>query len=165
MINLELQGRMYWNYKYYHSDTQMGKFQLSFDDEKVKIWSVEIEEKYRGNGYGQDMVTEIIVEAVRLANQRQLKKLWLYVFEINSLAIHIYKKLGFKIVRGNGITFEMELEINNMQVTVTSEPVMVCWCNKCQTYTTQTALQNGNVMCWCGTENDKSQSLIQTVEQ
>ena len=80
----------------------MGSFELyemAFNqfsnDPVVELWSFGIYGQFRGKGYGQQMLKEVI----ELTRNKQLM---LDVYKDNDIAIHVYKKAGFKVVGDYG---------------------------------------------------------------
>ena len=72
----------------------------------MEIWAFGVYGEYRGQGYGQAMLKEVI------ANWPTMTVV-LFVEKRNERALHIYHKLGFKIVgeyRGGSYAWEMRLE-------------------------------------------------------
>jgi ribosomal protein S18 acetylase RimI-like enzyme len=61
--------------------------------EGASIWSVQVDEEYRGKGYGMVVVNAALAEAIDLG----IKKLYLTVNKDNYIAINLYASLGFKI--------------------------------------------------------------------
>ena len=68
----------------------IGSFDLYDRGGHLEIWSFGIYGKYRGRGFGQQMMRE----AIEIAKNR---KIVLYVLKENKPAIHVYEKCGFKI--------------------------------------------------------------------
>lgn len=56
-----------------------------------EIWSVSVDTKFRQQGYATLMLKRII-------KKFKDKPLRLYVYKSNDIAIHLYEKLGFKII-------------------------------------------------------------------
>lgn len=84
-------------FKVIRSDTleTVGHIQLmniDYDAENCFLGRVLIFQKYRGNGFGREAVRE----AVRIAFENlNLNEIILGVFDFNSSAIELYKKIGF----------------------------------------------------------------------
>ena len=75
-------------------ENPVGGFDLFDDGPKrpLSLWSFGIfEEKNRGNGYGQQMLSE----AIAMAENRDIE---LFVMTSNKIAIHVYEKAGFEVV-------------------------------------------------------------------
>lgn len=53
------------------------------------IWSLSIKEEYRGQGYGQLMMLELMAHFGH-------KHLYLYVEDHNTVARHLYESVGFR---------------------------------------------------------------------
>ena len=60
---------------------------------KLEIWCVNINEEFRRKGYATLMLQRIIRKF-----RKDERPLLLYVLKDNSIAIHLYKKLGFEII-------------------------------------------------------------------
>jgi ribosomal protein S18 acetylase RimI-like enzyme len=70
----------------------------------IEIWSFGIMAEYRGKGLGQQAVREII------SLNTDKKTIVLFCHKDNARALHIYQKLGFKIVgeyRGGKYAWEL----------------------------------------------------------
>ena len=96
--NSAMSGRYKWKSGEEYFDPRndsMGSFDLIDYGSRLEIWSFGIFGKYRGRGYGQQMLKE----AIELAGD---KKLMLYVEKDNDIALHIYEKAGFQIIGNYG---------------------------------------------------------------
>lgn len=62
--------------------------------EVLVIWSVRIYEKFQRKGFATLMLKRIIKKY-----QSDERPLLLHVFKDNEIAIHLYEKLGFEIIR------------------------------------------------------------------
>lgn len=81
-------------------------FESRFIDNAVELWGFSIIGQYRGKGMGQQFLQEIIAHYSN-------NTIVLFVEKTNERALHIYHKLGFKIVgeyRGGNYAWEMRLE-------------------------------------------------------
>jgi N-acetylglutamate synthase len=58
------------------------------------LFDIIVNEKYRGNGYGKDIVLKLLAEAKRL----KINNVYLQVVENNMAANSLYDKIGFKDV-------------------------------------------------------------------
>lgn len=63
----------------------------------LMIWSVKIYEQYRGNGLGKQMLNETLEYITK--NLYDTRKIGLYVYQDNEIAISLYQKLGFSIIK------------------------------------------------------------------
>ena len=63
--------------------------------ETLEISWINVVTKYRGNGYA----TKALLSIIKLAKSRNYKKLVLEAIEDSQDAVHIYKKLGFRIIK------------------------------------------------------------------
>lgn len=70
----------------------------------IELWCFGIYGEYRGKGYGQQLLQEVI-------RRNQKKVIILYVYKSNAKAIHIYEKLGFSIAGEykEGTAWEMRI--------------------------------------------------------
>lgn len=70
----------------------------------IELWCFGIYGEYRGKGYGQQLLQEVI-------QRNQKKVIILYVHKTNARAIHIYEKLGFSIIGEymEGTAWEMRI--------------------------------------------------------
>jgi ribosomal protein S18 acetylase RimI-like enzyme len=83
-----------------------GAFTLVEKEDKFEIWSLGVPPKYRCKGYATQMLREFISEF------DFTKILALYVLKPNTIAIHLYQNLGFKIVgdyKYDCCAYEMQL--------------------------------------------------------
>ena len=81
-----------------HTETNelIGSCYVVHDFKYYKIFCVEILESFQGKGYGTLMLKDIIKKY-----KSKRKPLWLWVSKDNRIAIHLYKKLGFKTAKNN----------------------------------------------------------------
>ena len=99
-------GSLYW---FIHNNQYIGMCDIIksvYVPNAIELWGFRIRENMRGKGYGQQFLCEIIQE---FNNQTIV----LFVEKTNERALHIYHKLGFKIVgeyRGGDYAWEMRLE-------------------------------------------------------
>lgn len=70
----------------------LGEFDVREEDDRFEIWSLKIFERYQRKGYATKMLTEF------LSQFKSSKPIVLYVYKINEVAIHLYEKVGFKII-------------------------------------------------------------------
>lgn len=56
------------------------------------IWDFRIDEDSRGKGYGKDALNELY----NLLKEMKISKLTLHVFAHNTVAVNLYKKMGFE---------------------------------------------------------------------
>jgi len=66
----------------------------------LSISNFEIDEKYRGNNYGYESM-KLIISYLKNKFPKN-NGIYLTVFDINTPAVKIYKKLGFQIVKEKG---------------------------------------------------------------
>lgn len=82
---------------YFDQEEYLGTATLEITDENsVVIWDVEIDENFRGQGYGTKFMTELIGFIYR--NIMLTKKVQLFVRKDNISAIKCYEKVGFKVM-------------------------------------------------------------------
>jgi len=62
-------------------------------NQKVEV-GIDIVEEYRNKGYGTKAYNALIGYCFNYLN---MNKMYLYVFEDNTIAVNLYKKVGFKI--------------------------------------------------------------------
>lgn len=95
--------RTRFKYKYYHTlnmyhvyedGKDVGRFALQLRPDHVHIYSVLIQEPYRRQGLG----TKLMKKALRIASKYR-GLVALDVRPQNTVAIHMYEKLGFKMVQ------------------------------------------------------------------
>ena len=76
----------------------IGKCELSKETWKdgvvYVLWSVKIFEEFQNMGYGNLMLKRVLNR-----NQNTDIPIFLYVYKSNTIALHLYEKLGFKIVK------------------------------------------------------------------
>lgn len=79
------------NYKLINIDGNIvGCILVENKDDGVIIDELYIEEKYRNNGIGTDLINNVI-------SNNNIVYLWVY--KLNVKAIKLYKRLGFKIIK------------------------------------------------------------------
>lgn len=110
-LEREITMLTYRNYLYgdkkvfYHTDTSedyIGCFELSNSIDHFTIWNLMIRERHRCKGNAERMLREFI-EQFNFS-----KPLVLYVLKANKIAIHLYEKVGFKIIGDYGVeAYEM----------------------------------------------------------
>ena len=87
-------------YVFYHNGVFAGSFgildKVYRNQAHLEIYDVLINEQYRNNGLGQQMLCELL-------NMFGHEDLQLGVAQSNLPAYHIYKKLGFKIIRNMNV--------------------------------------------------------------
>lgn len=82
------------NYAYKKSENgwKLSFFSLIELDDRFEIWKLKTREHNRRKGYAEMMLREFI-------EQFDFNKpLILYVYKTNKIAIHLYEKVGFKII-------------------------------------------------------------------
>ena len=90
VCNIQVNTQMYSWKRSEDNKTTMGSFEMFANEDHIELWNVNINSRYRGKGYGQQMIKE----AVELANVIEIV---LYVDNTNDVAIHVYKKCGFVV--------------------------------------------------------------------
>jgi ribosomal protein S18 acetylase RimI-like enzyme len=97
LLSHGLQTKDHYLYTLYDGDQAVGLIWLKANpDQPVKsgfIFDVEIEEKFRGKGYGRQIMTLIEGKARELG----LKSMGLHVFAYNNVAKHLYESLGYEV--------------------------------------------------------------------
>jgi ribosomal protein S18 acetylase RimI-like enzyme len=92
-----LQTKDHYFYTLYDADQAIGMIWLRVEpDRHVKsgfIFDVQVEEKFRGLGYGRQIM--LLIEE----NARELgvKKMGLHVFGYNNVAQNLYKSIGYEV--------------------------------------------------------------------
>lgn len=100
----------YITYKKRENGHRISYFKLCKNSDNFTIWNLGTTPRYRNKGNAQRMLREFI-EQFDFS-----KPLILYVEKTNEIAIHLYKKVGFKIVGdyyGGDFTYEMRYEREN----------------------------------------------------
>jgi len=72
---------------------QVGSLVLVYDEDKASIFSVEVLNKYRGKGYGKQLVEN----AITRCKQKNCKSIELNTETDNTVANSLYTKLGFEL--------------------------------------------------------------------
>ena len=72
---------------------QVGSLVLVYEDDKASIFSVEVLNKYRGRGYGKQLVEN----AITRCKQKSCKSIELNTEIDNAVANSLYTKLGFEL--------------------------------------------------------------------
>jgi ribosomal protein S18 acetylase RimI-like enzyme len=99
-------GTLYW---FVHNNQYIGRCDIiksRYVPNAIELWCFGIQGDMRGKGYGQQFLREVIQEFDK-------QTIVLFVEKRNERALHIYHKLGFKIVgeyRGGNYAWEMRLE-------------------------------------------------------
>ncbi|HAF60721.1 MAG TPA: hypothetical protein DCK95_00150 [Anaerolineaceae bacterium] len=77
----------------------VGYFWLAFKEEKEKkdafIFDIVIHEDQRGKGYGK----AAMLKGEEIAKENGADKLWLHVIAQNHVALQLYQKLGYQIIK------------------------------------------------------------------
>ena len=90
------------NYKLINIDGNIvGCILVENKDDGVIIDELYIEEKYRNNGIGTDLINNVI-------SNNNIVYLWVY--KLNVKAIKLYKRLGFKIIKETENRYYMKYE-------------------------------------------------------
>ena len=90
MIRLNYDRGTYWLRDTTTKDT-IGRCMVWDKKDFYEIWSVRIAEEFQRQGFATLMLKRII-------KKFKNKPLRLYVYKSNNIAIHLYEKLGFKII-------------------------------------------------------------------
>lgn len=79
-------------------------------DNTIRLYSVRITEKYQGRGYGKRMIAQLIAW-VKRHRPEGITRIWLDTS--NPIALHVYEKCGFKIIKNecNYTKWEMEYKL------------------------------------------------------
>lgn len=75
-------------------DIIIGYFGMWIISDEGHILNIAIDPKYRGKGYGNDL----IIELIKIAKENLVNKLTLEVRETNDPAKNLYKKYNFKVL-------------------------------------------------------------------
>jgi ribosomal protein S18 acetylase RimI-like enzyme len=76
--------------------------QFEFFSEDNSLWSVRIDDNFRGKGYGFIFLNEFLKY---IKKNTEIKEIKLNVYKDNKVAINLYKKLGFEIIGENKCSF------------------------------------------------------------
>lgn len=79
-------------YIVYENETPIGAFALKYDKEEAYVYNVGINSKYRGKGFGVELMGYAIKDGIEKCD-----KVVLDVDSNNPIALNLYKKCGFKI--------------------------------------------------------------------
>lgn len=79
-------------YIVYENDTPIGAFAIKYDKEEAYIYNVGIASKYRGRGFGKELIGYAINKGIEKCDRVVLD-----VDSNNPIAFNLYKKCGFKI--------------------------------------------------------------------
>lgn len=92
------------DYAFYKKGKHIGDFKItkSCGSQPKSIWNLSIKEEYRGQGYGQQMLKELLMKFAK--NQ----KIALGCEKNNNIALHIYEKFGFTIVAEHNTYYWLE---------------------------------------------------------
>jgi len=98
-LELEIKNKNSRFYKVENDDKIIAYLKLNFSiipenngfEEALEIQRIYIDKAYKGKGIGK----RLIEKAVEIAKSKDLKYIWLGVWEKNSDAIKFYEKLGF----------------------------------------------------------------------
>ena len=69
------------------------KFNSNEDSKHKAELGIAVHDKYQNKGIGTDLLRHLL----NIAKMKKLRKVWLEVVTSNTIAIHIYKKAGFRI--------------------------------------------------------------------
>lgn len=75
-------------------DIIIGYFGMWIISDEGHILNIAIDPKYRGKGYGNDL----LIELIKIAKENLVNKLTLEVRETNDPAKNLYKKYNFKVL-------------------------------------------------------------------
>lgn len=75
-------------------DIIIGYFGMWIISDEGHILNIAIDPKYRGKGYGNDL----LIELIKIAKENLVNKLTLEVRETNEPAKNLYKKYNFKVL-------------------------------------------------------------------
>ena len=91
MIRLNAEGNGFYQLKDTTTKSFLGGCEVWNRIDFYEIWNVRIFEEFQRNGYATTMLKRVI-------KKHKDKPIRLYVFKSNTIAIHLYEKLGFKII-------------------------------------------------------------------
>ncbi|WP_246288754.1 GNAT family N-acetyltransferase [Bacillus haikouensis] len=81
-------------YSLYNGNGWIGSFWIAvMPNHTGYIYNIEIEEQFRGQGYGKSAMKEIEIKAKELG----LNKIELHVFAHNTTARRLYEKIGYEV--------------------------------------------------------------------
>lgn len=89
------------------NEQEVGYFHYRIEDDKMSLVDLAVKDKYKGNKYGNAIITE----SIRRAKSLNLKKICLEVINSNEIAINLYKKYGFKVTEQDSYFLIMTLYI------------------------------------------------------
>lgn len=93
MVRLYCESGGYYWLKDTETKDYLARCQVTGRRDILEIWSVHVFEEFRRMGYATMMLKRVINKY--LNDSRPLR---LYVYKDNTVAIHLYEKLGFEII-------------------------------------------------------------------
>ncbi|NMC46825.1 MAG: GNAT family N-acetyltransferase [Chloroflexi bacterium] len=94
------QGHYFFNIKDDKKDLKVGNMWVAYNKSdggewNVFIYDIEIDEEYRGQGYGRQAMQALEIDA----KEKETSKIFLHVFAHNQIAFNLYQKVGFRVVK------------------------------------------------------------------
>ena len=104
MIKPIIQGRSCVKYMFSQDNIEFGSFEIISKDDHKEIWCFGIQTPYLNKGFGQQMLRECL--EMLSGNIVELG-----CVKGNNVALYIYKKFGFKIVKDCGSYYWLRKEV------------------------------------------------------
>ena len=104
MIKPIIQGRSCVKYMFLQDNIEFGSFEIISKDDHKEIWCFGIQTPYLNKGFGQQMLRECL--EMLSGNIVELG-----CVKGNNVALYIYKKFGFKIVKDCGSYYWLRKEV------------------------------------------------------
>lgn len=104
MIKPVMQGRSCAKYMFLKDNIELGSFEIVTKNDHKEIWCFGIKTPYLNQGLGQQMLRECL--GMLFGNIVELG-----CVKGNDVALHIYKKFGFKIVKDYGGYYWLRKEV------------------------------------------------------
>lgn len=90
-----------------YKEELIGRLYINYGKTSYHVIELGMLEKYRRMGIGRKVMTNVIEKAIEKGKSVTLQVAW-----YNNSAILFYKKLGFELVKNNGVFYEMKYEWN-----------------------------------------------------
>lgn len=90
------------------TDEHIGRCSIFKYPDRYELWNFRVFPGFKRKGYGTEMLKEVVKRYKRFIKPD--RPLILFVYKNNDIAIHLYKKLGFKITKDEEKNvYEMQL--------------------------------------------------------